>query len=101
MIYVGIAGLFVAGLCAVYLIRSGYEGAYDDPLVDIMIQALFVLSFCGIIVGFASFSMTWLYVGAGLSFALIGAGALACRWPLRSRAKRKGRGIGKAWQRKK
>ena len=81
MIYLAIAGLFIAVMCAVFLVESGYDGGYDDLLVGIMVQSLFVGSFCVIFVGFGIFHIAWLYTGIGLSFALLGAGYLAWRNP--------------------
>lgn len=88
MIYLGIAAIFIAVLCATYIVHCGYEGGYDDLLVGVMVQALFVGSFCLIFVGFGIFKITWLYVGIGLSFALLGIGYLAWRKPFSSPARK-------------
>ena len=81
MIYLGIAAIFIAILCATFIIHSGYEGGYDDFLVGAMVQILFIGSFCMIFVGFGIFKITWLYIGVALSFALLGIGYLAWRKP--------------------
>ena len=81
MIYLGIFAVIIAIMCATFIVHSGYEGGYDDVVVGIMVQTLFVISFCAVFYGFGIFKMTWLYVGIALSFALLGVGYLAWRRP--------------------
>ena len=93
MIYLAIAGIFIAIMCATFLVQSGYEGGYDDFLVGVMVQALFVISFCVIFVGFEIFSMYWLYAGIALSFILLGIGYLAWVNPFYNPSKKEERRI--------